>query len=160
MYMKKIPLNGKYGKGEFALVDDEDYEELMQHRWLGTKKGYAVSFKSKRNKNTATYIHRLIMNAPKHLVVDHINHDKLDNRRSNLRICTNGQNRANTKKTSGASKFKGVFFNKGAGRPYAKIYCNYEQIYIGTFDTELEAAAAYNTKALELFGDFAYLNKI
>jgi hypothetical protein len=158
--MKQIALNGKHGKGKFALVDDEDYEELMKYKWLGNKQGYAVSQKRKYSKTTATYIHRLIMDAPKGLVVDHINHDKLDNRKINLRICTQSENMANMNKISGASKFKGVFFTRNSKKPYAKICYNYKQIHLGTFDTELEAAQAYNTKALELFGEFAHINKI
>ena len=94
--MKKVPLIGKKGKGKHAIVDDEDYEKISRYRWYYCD-GYAVS-------DFGVRMHRFIMNPPQDLVIDHINHDRLDNRRSNLKICTqfeNSQNRVCAEATYG-----------------------------------------------------------
>lgn len=105
-----------------------------------------------------SYLHRLIMNAPKHLQVDHINGDRLDNRKSNLRLCKNGSNSRNQGQRSG--KHKGVHFNKQIKRWIAQITKNYKCHHIGCFLTEKEAALAYNIKAKQLHGKYAYLNQL
>jgi hypothetical protein len=155
VYMKQIALNGKHGKGKFALVDDGDYEELMKYRWHLHSRGYACTDLNKKR----IYMHRLIMNPKKGYVIDHINHDKLDNRKCNLRTCTQSQNMMNSrvqKKT--ASIYKGVSFCKG--KWMSRIVLNKKTIYLGVFDIELEAAEAYNAKANYLFEQYAHLNKI
>ena len=97
------------------------------------------------------------MMPPDNMVVDHINHDTLDNRRSNLRICTHKQNLANRKKHKLAtSKYKGVRRINRKTPWEAEISGK----YIGVFKTEKEAALAYNTKAKELFDQYAYLNAL
>jgi hypothetical protein len=152
--MKQIALNGKYGKGKFALVDEEDYEELMQYNWFLTIQGYILSGVNVR-------MHRVIMNCDKGLFVDHINHNKLDNQKSNLRICTTSQNGMNrVAKKGGTSRYKSVYFNKAAKKWRVSICIDGKSIHLGSYTTELEAAQAYNTKALELFGEFAHINKI
>jgi hypothetical protein len=158
--MKQIPLNGKHGKGKFALVDDEDYEELMQYRWFVSTKGYVKRGKVLNGKYKDVSLHRFILQAKKGLVIDHINHNKLDNQKANLRQCTNAENMSNMISQTGISKFKGVSFDKKLNKWRAQICFNYKQKNLGSFDTELEAAQAYNTKALELFGEFAHINKI
>ena len=109
--MKKVPLTGKKGKGEYAIIDDEDYEKISRYRWYYCD-GYAVS-------DFGVRMHRFIMNPPQDLVIDHMNHDRLDNRRSNLKICTqfeNSQNRTRAKATYG-----NVYSNKDVTKWYA---CN------------------------------------
>lgn len=84
-----VKLNGKKGEGKYAIVDDDDYEKVSKIVWNCDTEGYAIS-------NFGLRMHRFIMDPPSGLVVDHINHDKLDNRKSNLRVCTtfdNNQNR-------------------------------------------------------------------
>ena len=106
-------------------------------------------------------MHRQIMKAPKGMVVDHIDGNGLNNRRSNLRICTPRQNQWNRcplKTRKQTSPFKGVQYPTGKSRPYARIQYNGKTIHIGVFDSEVEAAQAYDRKAVELFGEFAYLN--
>jgi len=157
--MKKLPLSGKLGKGKFTMVDDEDAARLeeMGVSLCTNKRGYVfMTF----NRKTC-YLHRFITNAPKGLVVDHINHNKMDNRKCNLRICTQSQNLANQRaKKGGASKYKGVVWHKLSNKWAAQIFCNGSNLYLGTFEKETDAALAYNAKAKELFGEFAYLNQI
>jgi hypothetical protein len=155
--MKQIALNGKHGAGKFALVDDEDYEELMQYKWLVHSVGYAIA----SNNGKSIYMHRHILKPKGRLVVDHINGNKLDNTRKNIRVCTHQQNIMNYRSNKGLSNYKGVDKVKLASDKWrARIRYNGQEFYLGLFDTELEAAKAYNTKAKELFGEFAHLNKI
>ena len=100
------------------------------------------------------------------LVVDHINHDPLDNTRANLRVCTQGQNMKNQKKNKRkdgnptSSKYKGVYKwqYKKTIKFKSTIWNNGEQKYLGYFDTEIEAAMAYDEAAREKHGVFAALN--
>ena len=155
--MKKIQLHGKYGTGKFALVDDGDYELVNKYRWRINAYGYAET----KVKTKSIYIHRIIMDAKKGMEVDHIHHDKLDNQKSNLRICTRQQNAHNQKpQQNGSSQYKGVCFHKSAQKWQAIIRFNGSKQYIGCYPTEAEAAHAYNIKATELFGEFAFLNEI
>lgn len=95
------------------------------------------------------------------MTVDHRNHNTLDNRRSNLRVCTNSQNCANKKKASGKSSgYKGVTWFKRDNCWKAQIKVNYRNIHLGYFDKEADAAAAYNKSAIRIFGEFALINKI
>jgi len=94
---------------------------------------------------------------PKEL--DHINHNKSDNRICNLRECTRSQNRANTLPHKNR-KYKGIYFDKRCGKYRVQIGHNNKLYYLGRFDTPELAARAYNAKALELFGEFAYLNEV
>lgn len=148
---KCIPLT----KGKYALVDNEDFERCKDINWFVTNKGYA------RN-NMNGLMHRYIMNCPDDMVVDHINHDTLDNRKSNLRIATKQQNSMYQKvqKINKTSIYKGVFWNKSKGKWISRIKKDGKNIYIGRYDSEEEAGLAYNQKALELFGEFAKLNII
>ena len=147
---KLIPL----GNNKFTKVDNEDFERLKDINWYYTKTGYA------HNKQLGK-MHRYIMNPSKDMVVDHINHDTLDNRRSNLRICTIQENNCNTASREGASShFKGVSFNKLSGKYEAYITHKGLREYLGLYDTEEEAGLAYNKRAIELYGEFAKLNII
>lgn len=157
--MKQIKLT----QGKVALVDDEDFELLNQWKWYANKKCgfcYAVrhfkAISGKRDKKSM--LHRQIMNCPEGLEIDHINHNGLDNKKSNLRICTRSQNQPNQKAKKHSSKYKGVSWHKASKKWQAMIVYNNRQIYIGLFDSEIEAAKAYDKKALELFGEFACLN--
>lgn len=159
--MKKIQLT----KGKFSLVDDEDYEKLIQWKWQLSSKGYACRSQRigerKYNKKIAVWMHREIINATKELQVDHINGDKLDNRKSNLRLCTGTQNLGNVgvpkHNTSG---YKGVSWDKSKNKYEAYITKRDKKVYLGIFDDKQKAAKAYNKAAKQYFGDFAHLNII
>jgi hypothetical protein len=161
--MKKIPLT----KGLSAIVDDADYEELSRHKWYAMKNTYG-GFLARRStfidgKHGKVWMHRFLLGLKKgdNMVGDHINHNTLDNRRFNLRKCTQGQNLCNmspNKNTS--SQYKGVSFNKQCRKWDARISKNGVQHCLQLFETEELAALAYNEKAKELHGEFAHLNKI
>lgn len=107
------------------------------------------------------YLHRLITSAPADLEVDHINHNKLDNREANLRLVTRSQNISNVRLFSGASsRYKGVHWCNSHKRWVAKIKVEGRSKHIGDFTDELAAARAYNTAALAAFGQFAFLNEV
>lgn len=164
--MKEISLskNGTKYKGKFVtIVDDEDYEWLNQYNWIVKqyKRSNVIYCQSCINgKNT--YMHRLILEQPINLHVDHINHNGLDNRRSNLRLCTRIQNSYNIPKTSlsTSSIYKGVSYSKTSKKWQAKYKTQGKTFYLGCFDEEIEAAYAYNDAVKQSFKEFAYLNDI
>ena len=98
------------------------------------------------------------MKAPKGTLVDHIDRNSLNNRRGNLRLCTPSQNILNTRGKKGTSKYKGVWWNTKKNKWLAMITSKGRHFHLGFFDEEIEAAKAYDRKAVELFGEFAYLN--
>ena len=162
---KRIPLN----LGEYALVDDEDYEMLSQYQWtvLAIRdKRYARRTTRNRCGQHSRYMHRIIMGAGPGQFVDHINDNGLDNRRANLRICTNQQNlqaqrpRRLVRGRPVTSLYKGVHWSKAMGKWKAGIKAEGKYICLGYFTSEHEAARAYNAAALEHFGEFARPNAI
>jgi len=152
-----IPIYGLQGKVlAYALVDSSDFEWLKSKRWT-ISHGYARTYMN----NTTVSMHRMILDPPENLLVDHINRDKLDNRRSNLRTCTPLENTRNRMRRSKLG-YKGV---SGGGkhnpRKYrASIRVNRKQIHLGYFDTTLEAAKAYDLVALREHGEFACINGV
>jgi hypothetical protein len=156
--MKQIPLNtirkGKNFNKLFALVDDEDFELVKDINW-SFHKGYIIN----RANYKKIYLHRLIMDCPKDKIIDHINLNTLDNRKSNLRICNQGENSRNTNKyRNNTSGFKGVTWEKLRNKWSAEITFKYKHFHIGRFDTALHAAMAYDIAAKDLHGKFAKLN--
>lgn len=153
--MKEILLS----KGEKVIVDDEDFDELNQFKWYLSKYGYAVRNSKLNNKRIKIYMHKYINS--NHEFIDHINGNKLDNRRCNLRGCTLKQNSFNQKiSKNNKSGYKGVYFSKKANKWIANINKDYKRIHLGTFLTAKEAAKAYNKAAIELYGKFARLNNV
>jgi len=149
-----IPLT----QGRFAIVDGEDYDRLRRYKWRvynGGQTCYAIRTEGQ----TTVRMHRQIMVAPKSLLVDHIDHNGLNNRRSNLRVCTNSQNQHNQRiRLGGRSKYKGVVWHHRDRCWVAQIRINGRRLYLGCFDNEVDGAIAYDRKAIELFGEFAHVN--
>jgi hypothetical protein len=195
MSMKQIKLwkNRKELSDKVAIVDDEDYDRVMEaissrSKWYAcspptSKKYYAMGG------HRDLSIHRVVMKAPKGMDVDHINGDPLDNRKENLRLCSRSENCRNKKvRADSKSGFKGVEYvknpryekflkhgpilnkdgspRKNQPRPYKKPWRAYignpnkisRHMFLGSYETPEEAAKAYDKKAIELHGEFAYLN--
>jgi len=151
---KLIPLT----QGKFAIVDAEDYDWLSQYKWCAAKDRYTF-YAHRGSSGTTVTMHRVIMRAPKGVMCDHINHNGLDNRKSNLRLCTNAQNQYNKSPKKGcASRYKGVVWRRDCKKWRARIGFKRKRIHLGDFDDQMDAAMAYDDKAVELFGEFAYLN--
>lgn len=156
--MKEILLT----KNKSALVDAENFSFLNQFKWsarLCADRYYAITAQSIGGKVVAEYMHRMIMNPPVGMVVDHINGNTLDNRKKNLRICTHAENGRNRNINKGR-QFKGVIelILKKSTKFKAQIFYEGKVLYIGQFETAEMAAKAYDAKARELFGEFAKLN--
>ena len=153
--MKEIKLT----QGKFAIVDDEDFEELSKYRWC-YKDGYATrGIAAGVRRRTTLLMHVVIIGKVNGLETDHINGNGLDNRRENLRHVTssqNQQNRASCKNTS--SQYKGVHWSKANKNWTSHIRIAGEKHHLGIYGSELEAAIAYNEAAQRLFGEYARLN--
>lgn len=148
-----IPLT----KGKIAVVDLKDYECLKQYKWYATcSDGRYYAYRS-FNKSCMS-MHRYIMNAPKDKVVDHIDGNGLNNRRSNLRICVIRENVHNCRGRYKTSKYKGVHWNKKAGKWVSSITEKGKYRFLGHFKNEIEAAKVYDKAAKKSFCEFAYLN--
>jgi hypothetical protein len=152
---KAIPLT----KGKFAIVDEADYDWLMQSKWFCSERGYAL--KRRTDRKTGEGMHRILTNPPKGMMPDHINGDRLDNRRSNLRVVNalqNAQNRGKNKNS--VSMYKGVSWKVENNKWQARIRIVGKQHHIGLYDTELEAAQAYDQAAKLQHGQYARLNNV
>jgi len=151
---RRIPLT----QGQFALVDPEDYYDLMRFKWSASKWNdtfYAVRSQGKKQ----IKMHRWIMKPPPYLVVDHFDHNGINNTKTNLRICTQLENAANQKpRKNGSSIYKGVCWNKRDKIWDVRLRHNGKNLYIGSFHNELDAAHAYDCAAKKYKGKFAQLN--
>lgn len=161
--MKTIPLT----QGQFALVDDEDYERINAHKWYalwapGVRSYYAMRVETTaRGVHENVRMHRVILGAKPGEHVDHANHGTLDNRKSNLRIVSRAENQRNRglpkQSTTG---YKGVTLRERVSRWEASIKKSGRTHYLGHYTNPEDAARAYDAKAIELFGEFALTNKM
>lgn len=161
--MKEIIINSEKHRTKTVLVDDDDYEFLIQWKWCLAIRKRAVYAKRRCGKGTV-FMHRALLNInDKKLFADHRDANGLNNQRSNLRIATSSENNHNRRSFG---KYKGVQKNvkKYKDKTYiywmAKIGINNKILHIGMFKSEIDAATAYNQKAIELHGEFANLNNI
>lgn len=156
--MKLIPLKKRDGTVvAHAIVDDDIFDYLSQWTWRYQNAGHGYAGRGEGRR--MVLMHRVIMNAPEGVEVDHRDNDGLNCQRHNLRLATHAQNMCNRlKNRRGTSQYKGVFWTPGIQKWRVMVYSNYKQIRLGCFADELEAARAYDAKAKELHGDFARLN--
>lgn len=157
-YEDKTILGIPLTQGAIAIIDREDFDKIKHRNWHLSKDHHgqddtgAAGYARAQQNGKSLKMHRVIMNCPDGMEIDHKDHNRLNNRKNNLRICTSQDNAHNRRKFK-SSQYKGVTFNKHFGYYRAHI-----SISIGTYLTAEEAAHAYDKKAKELFGEFAYLN--
>lgn len=156
----------KLTKGKVALVDDEDYEYLNQWKWhtqITTNSDvlYATRDTKVSGNKSKVLMHRQIMKVnDRNILIDHIDHNGLNNTKANLRPCTKRQNQKNMKShRDSSSKFVGVGWRANRNKFRARIFDG-KEICIGHFTSEIEAALAYNEAAKRIHGEFANLNKV
>lgn len=158
--MKEIILT----QGKVALVDDEDYEELIKYKWYAWRSQKSRTFYARRcdGMYKKVYMHRQILGLNKtRRQGEHIDHNGLNNTRSNLRISTQAQNVYNLPhRVKSSSPYKGVSINKLNKNWRVQIKKEGKKVFDGSFKTAEEAALAYNEQAVKIFGEFAYLNVI
>jgi hypothetical protein len=160
--VRLIPLT----KGKFAIVDPDDFLWLSKFKWHVIKKNdYLYACRRPRacehRLSRSVFMNREVLNAPPGLLVDHRNHNTLDDRKANLRLATyveNGRNRRKLKKQNKSSKYKGVSYRRKTNCWRAAIRANGRNIQLGEFKSEIDAAKAYDTAAKLYFGEFACLN--
>lgn len=144
---KLIPISS----GKLIMVDNEDFDRLKDIPWTEHDRGYAYN-------RRFGMVHRFIMSPPDHLVVDHRDGNPLNNLKNNLRVCPQKNNSQNSRSSKGSSSLTGVSYIKKDRKWRAYITPNGVQLYLGTFEDEEEAGKVRDLKAIELWGDFAYLN--
>ena len=148
--VKQMPLD----QGVFAYVDAADFEWLNQWTWC-LHSGYAA----RCYQGKIIYMHREIVQPPAGLVVDHLNRNRMDNTRANLRACTHRENSLNRdKRRDAASRFRGVSRRRDENDWFARVRVEGRRIWLGSFADEMEAARAHDRAAVEYLGDAARLN--
>jgi hypothetical protein len=158
---RKIPLS----QGEYAIIDADDYAHLSQFRWWVDRRyyaAYAYRQEKRDGKIRKIYMHREILNAPKGIKVDHQNRNGLDNRRENIRFCTNAQNAMNINiHVDNQVGFKGVIYDRRKYRKHwvARIVASGKQIHLGSFRDPKDAARCYDKAAKIHFGQYAKTNE-
>ncbi len=153
-------------QGQTAIIDSEDTALVSTYKWQARRDSkrpehwYAITtIRDGERRRKTLLLHRLLLNTPPGTQVDHKDGDGLNNRRSNLRIATNAQNCMNQPPPSNnTSGYKGVSYHKARRKWQAKIRVNRKDLYLGLFIDPKDAALAYDAKAKEVFGEFAWLN--
>lgn len=149
---------GVLSNGDEFKIDIEDLPKIIEYKWYPTGKG--VSNRACINRK-GQYIHRYIMNEPKGFEVDHIDMDRMNNCRNNLRICTHRENQCNQSlQSNNTSGVTGVRFYKARNKYVARIKFHGIDIHLGYYETKIEAIQARDTGAKILFGEFAVLNNV
>lgn len=154
--MKRIKLT----QGKYALIDDDDYELISKYKWHAVKqprKNFVIYY---ANSGIVGRMHNFLMRPQSSkILVDHIDHNGLNNQRSNLRLCTESQNIINSRiAIKHSSKYRGVSWSNFSQRWLANIICQRVRYHLGSFKNEIDAARVYDRKAKKLHGKFAMLN--
>jgi len=145
--------------GATFIIDVDDVEKLDGKLWSDNGNSYIVT--RYNNKKYNNKLHRIIMNAPDDKEVDHINGDKSDNRKCNLRLCDRSGNVFNRDKYKiNTSGYKGITWNKSHRKWVSRIGINYDRLFLGDFDNKEDAARAYNEAAIKYHGEYAKLNNV
>lgn len=156
----EVPLT----KGYVALIDDEDADAVLAHRWcarIADGRAYAMRRDGRRDDGRVRYVylHRFLMGEPEEVTIDHVNRNSLDNRRANLRVATERENGANKLKRGVRSRYKGVWPSRTGCKWVAVITsAPGKRRHLGTFETEEEAARAWDDAARVVYGYFATYN--
>ena len=172
----EIPLGGKKFPGRVAVIDSEDAGLVMKASWTAVvtdrnrdrgEEVRLVEYAATNNREglfdgfpCRPLLHRVVMGiTDRRVQIDHVNRNGLDCRKSNLRISTQQENVFNTRPhKDSTSKYKGVFWYSSARKWRAVIVPSGKQMHLGTFSSEIDAAITYDNAAMEVFGEFAYLN--
>ena len=157
--MKKIELSGKLGKNKFFLIDNEDFAWISKIRWHLSPAGYprTTTYDSETKKTKPIILHKIIMGDSSGYYVDHINRNKLDNRKKNLRWCTPSQNRINSKiRKDSYSKEKGVYFSKDRNKWCAYIQVDGKNKGLGNFYNKEDAIRVREKASKKHFRDFDF----
>jgi len=146
------------GNGLFTLIDVDNYYRVSEYTWCLSRGNYATTSIN----GVTTLLQRFILTPPNNMVVDHVDGDRLDNRRKNLRVCTQSENARNRHKhiRTTTSKFKGVSYNKEISKWVARIRVDNNKYGLGSYYNELDAALAYNIGSVLLSPTFGKLNNI
>jgi hypothetical protein len=154
-------------RGKITVVSIDRYCQLVRFKWRADYDKRIDRYDAARScvcvgdgKRRTVYMARQILSCPVGKLVDHKNHDTLDNTDENIRTCSKSQNSMNSKKMEGTSNYKGVSWNKLFNKWEAQIGYNKKRYHLGLFYTEISAALAYNIAARSYFGEFAYLGEV
>ena len=150
-------------QGHIAIIDDDDFERVSQYKWCSHERRGTPAAKRRRKDGKNETLHRFILGLEHGdgEIVDHINGNGLDNRKENLRLCTNQQNLRNVGvRKNNTSGFKGVSWSKGRGNWQVNISTGLKVKSLGRFKDKLDAVRAYNDAAIKYHGEYAYLNVI
>jgi hypothetical protein len=151
-----IPLT----RGLVAVLDSDDLALAISYTWCAVRGRNTYYAQTRLSGGKTIFMHRMLVDASKCQEVDHRDGDGLNNRRTNLRVCTPAQNRHNTQgREDSSSCYKGVSWNKNARRWHAQIKHGSSRLHLGYYVDEWAAALAYNTAALRFFGEYAWLNQ-
>lgn len=143
-----------------VMVDDEDYNYLSKFNWHVSKDKCVASWLGSKN-NKRILIHRFIMNPPDNMEIDHIDGNRLNNQKSNLRLATSSQNKCNRgARKDCKSGYKGVSWHKQNNKWSVRIMTDGKYLSLGLYDDIKEAALAYNNASKKYHGEFAFMNVI
>jgi len=154
-----LPLSGKIGQGQFAIIDDEYVDLCQRYKWYLSRRGYALTGIYLEGKRRHLYLHHLVCPRPEGMCIDHIDRVKLNCLKANLRVATITQNNRNRDRLlRNKSGYIGVSWYKRFRKYRSGITYNRCGIAIGYFDDAIEAAYVYDQVSLQLFGEFAHTN--